>query len=167
MLAAHSTGPPGPRWLLTQAGGTARSRAESLVLRRGHRAGRSGVFPALTVRACRPPPTDQGPWRRLGGAAQCGGMHAEEIARAVELATRAPSVHNTQPWRFRADGDVLDLYADRSRQLAHLDPLGRQLTLSCGAALLFARVALGTTGLAHRVEIMPDPDDFDTSPGSS
>jgi nitroreductase len=79
----------------------------------------------------------------------------------VALATRAPSVHNTQPWHFRAGEDVLDLYADRERQLAYLDPLGRQLTVSCGAALLFAQLALATSGLAYDVEVMPDPDDFD------
>jgi hypothetical protein len=88
-------------------------------------------------------------------------MRAEEMRQVVELATRAPSVHNTQPWRFRAQGDVLDLYADRAQQLTYLDPVGRQLIFSCGAALLFARVALGAIGFAHRIEIMPDPDDFD------
>ncbi len=79
----------------------------------------------------------------------------------IELATRAPSVHNTQPWRFQAGPGALDLYADRTRQLAHLDPTGRQLTISCGAALLFARVALAAAGVAHHVELMPNHDDFD------
>jgi nitroreductase len=88
-------------------------------------------------------------------------MRAEEIRQVVELAIRAPSIHNTQPWRFKAADGVPDLYADRSRQLAYLDPLGRQLTFSCGAALLFARLALSATGLSHRVEILPDHDDFD------
>ena len=83
----------------------------------------------------------------------------ERLARqVVELATRAPSVHNTQPWRFVAGGAELDLYADRSRQLTVLDPTGRQLTISCGAALGLAELAVGALGYAHRTELRPDMD---------
>ena len=83
----------------------------------------------------------------------------EGLARqVVELATRAPSVHNTQPWRFVAGGAELDLYADRSRQLRVLDPAGRQLTISCGAALGLAELAVGALGYAHRTELRPDMD---------
>jgi nitroreductase len=50
----------------------------------------------------------------------------ERLARqVVELAARAPSVHNTQPWRFVAGRAELNLYADRARQLTVLDPTGR------------------------------------------
>ena len=58
-----------------------------------------------------------------------------EVARrlTVQTATRAPSVHNSQPWRFTHDPDGLDLYADDPRRLAVLDPTGRQVHLSCGA----------------------------------
>jgi nitroreductase len=81
--------------------------------------------------------------------------------RVVELATRAPSVHNTQPWRFVAAGDRLDLHADRDRQLTALDPTGRLLVVSCGAALGFARIAVRALGLDCRVELLPDDLDLD------
>ena len=57
------------------------------------------------------------------------------VRRIVEGATRAPSVHNTQPWLWRAHAHTLDLYADRSRRLGATDPEGRNLVISCGAAL--------------------------------
>ena len=81
-----------------------------------------------------------------------------EVLRHVVLAaTLAPSVHNTQPWRFVADGERLELYADDSRRLQVLDPDGRQLHLSCGAALLHARVAARALGLDVDVALLPDP----------
>jgi hypothetical protein len=84
----------------------------------------------------------------------------ERLARQlVELATRAPSVHNTQPWRFVAGEAELDLYADRARQLRMLDPTGRQLAISCGAALGFAELAVCALGYSHSTELLPDGDD--------
>jgi hypothetical protein len=84
----------------------------------------------------------------------------ERLARqVVELATRAPSVHNTQPWRFVAGQAELDLYADRTRQLTVLDPTGRQLAISCGAALGFAELAVCALGYSHSTELLPDGDD--------
>ena len=87
----------------------------------------------------------------------------EILARVVRAAARAPSVHNTQPWRFTASGDgaVVDLFADRSRQLPVLDPDGRQLHLSCGAALQHARVAARAEGLQVEVTVLPEPADPD------
>jgi nitroreductase len=80
----------------------------------------------------------------------------DAVRDAVEAATRAPSVHNTQPWRFRITGGTIDLYADRERTLRTLDPEGRQLTLSCGAALGFLRTALRGAGLDSAVEPLPE-----------
>lgn len=86
---------------------------------------------------------------------------AAALAEAAATAGRAPSVHNTQPWRWRVTGDTLDLYADRGRQLTTADPLGRLLTTSCGCALHHARVALAAQGWAASVEAFPDPQDAD------
>jgi nitroreductase len=43
---------------------------------------------------------------------------AERAGYLIELAARAPSVHNTQPWRFTVTGQAIELYADASRQLS-------------------------------------------------
>jgi hypothetical protein len=75
----------------------------------------------------------------------------------VALATRAPSVHNTQPWYWCAVDEQLVLFADRSRQLMHADPDGRDLILSCGAALHHLQVAAAAAGWRARVHRMPNP----------
>ena len=77
--------------------------------------------------------------------------------RVVELACRAPSVHNTQPWAWRIGPDRIDLYADWSRQLPVSDPEGRNLVISCGAALHHAQVAAAAFGLDTVVTRFPDP----------
>ncbi len=80
--------------------------------------------------------------------------------RIIELACRAPSVHNSQPWLWRVvDDATIELYADRSRQLPVSDSSGRNLAVSCGAALHHAVVAARALGLAPTVELEPPADD--------
>src|SRR5579859_8271465 len=75
-------------------------------------------------------------------------MTAVEIARyAVAKAVWAPSVHNTQPWRFTAGAQQISLYADADRRLVVADPNGREMLISCGAALFNLRLALRSLGL--------------------
>lgn len=57
------------------------------------------------------------------------------LESAVALACRAPSLHNSQPWRWILDAETLKLFSDNDRMLPATDPLGRQMVLSCGAAL--------------------------------
>ena len=57
------------------------------------------------------------------------------LAAAAQFAGLAPSIHNTQPWRWRLVGPVLELRAERQRQLGVTDPSGHLLLISCGAAL--------------------------------
>ncbi|MEH0935876.1 Acg family FMN-binding oxidoreductase [Micromonospora psammae] len=79
------------------------------------------------------------------------------LAEAAATAGHAPSVHNTQPWRWRVLPDALELRVDRDRQLAATDPEGRLSTLSCGTALHHARLALAAEGWTAVVERLPDP----------
>lgn len=82
-----------------------------------------------------------------------------DLRAVVELASLAPSVHNTQPWRFTWDGRVLSVYDDAARALLVLDPTGRERVLSCGCALQHARLALTDLGHDVRVDLLPDPAD--------
>lgn len=76
----------------------------------------------------------------------------------VELACRAPSMHNTQPWSWRVTGTTIELSADRGRQLRHADPDGRNLLISCGSALHHAQVAARGLGWKPHVTRHPEPD---------
>src|SRR5262245_43789362 len=83
----------------------------------------------------------------------------DEIAGyLVAKAIWAPSVHNTQPWRFTADGGPqVSLHADVGRRLALADPDGRQTTIRCGAVLVNVRLALRVLGYIPETRVLPDP----------
>ena len=74
---------------------------------------------------------------------------------AVEQALHAPSVHNTQPWRWRIGADTVELHADFTRHLPWTDPDRRDLVLSCGAAVHHLRVALAFRNLAPTIQRLP------------
>jgi len=78
------------------------------------------------------------------------------ILDAVTLACRAPSLHNSQPWRWIADG-ALHLFADRTRLVPATDSSGREMILSCGAVLDHLRVAIAAAGWDTTIARFPDP----------
>ena len=86
-------------------------------------------------------------------------LKARVLCDAVEMACRAPSLYNSQPWRWVAEGSsTLHLYADIGRALTNIDPLGREVYLSCGAALDHLVVALSASGWEAEVQRFPNPD---------
>ncbi len=74
----------------------------------------------------------------------------------IAAAARAPSVHNTQPWRFRVGKSAIELYCDPRRKL-RVDPEGREMLISCGAALFGLRLAVRSLGYLPVVELLPEP----------
>jgi nitroreductase len=83
-------------------------------------------------------------------------VEERDWARVVTSATRAPSIHNTQPWRFVAGPDRLDVFFDPARALPAVDPTARQQVISCGVAVEFAVIALAAAGLAAVVDVLPE-----------
>lgn len=85
----------------------------------------------------------------------------ETVRTALQLAARAPSVHNSQPWRWKVQlvtqQPRLELFANPDLHLRSVDPDGRGLILSCGAALHHCVVALAALGWRCRVHRLPDP----------
>lgn len=89
------------------------------------------------------------------------GLVGDRLRFAARYAVLAPSSHNSQPWLFRVIGGTLELFADRTRALPVVDPHDRELTVSCGAALLHLRVALQHFGQVPHVKILPDRRNHD------
>jgi hypothetical protein len=83
------------------------------------------------------------------------------VLAALELAGRAPSLHNSQPWRWLLADHSVHLYADGTRRVPIADPTGRELVISCGAALHHARVAFASLGWRTFVHRLPNPADGD------
>jgi nitroreductase len=79
------------------------------------------------------------------------------VRTVLEHACRAPSLHNSQPWRWRWDGSTLELFVDAERLLPGTDPLNRQGILACGALLDHALVAWAAAGWEVRVSRFPEP----------
>lgn len=86
-------------------------------------------------------------------------VDAEAVHTVLTLATRAPSIDNTQPWRWHVNQTGLHLYSDPRMQLPNTDPDGRDLILSCGATLNHCVVALAAMGWRAVVHRYPDPAD--------
>ena len=80
----------------------------------------------------------------------------DTVRTALALATRAPSVHNIQPWAWRVGDESLHLYVDGTRRLARTDPDGRDVMISCGAALNHCVVALAALGWQSRIHRFPN-----------
>jgi nitroreductase len=80
------------------------------------------------------------------------------VTDLIELACRAPSVHNSQPWLWLIDGDTVTLFADYRRHLEHADAEGRDLLLSCGAVLHHLQVAAAAAGWEAKIRRLPNPN---------
>ena len=83
------------------------------------------------------------------------------IAAAVEVACRAPSLHNSQPWRWVAGRTDVDLFADPNRIVTSTDSSGREAVISCGAVLDHFRVAMAAVGWNTSVDPFPNPNNLD------
>src|SRR5579859_5886718 len=103
-------------------------------------------------------------WAMNASGGPSGGLPTQasstaEISRfVVEAAVHAPSVNNTQPWWFGTGDTEISLHADAERRLRVADPDGREMMISCGAALFTARVAMRYLGFVPAINVLPDPD---------
>jgi nitroreductase len=88
-------------------------------------------------------------------------VDTDVIERAVELACRAPSLHNSQPWRWVASSTSVDLFADPQRMVSSADTSGREAIISCGAMLDHFRVAMAAAGWETNVDRFPNPSNLD------
>lgn len=103
----------------------------------------------------------ENPWQVRAADFPEAGDPDEKLAFVVNYAVLAPSILNTQPWKFRIAGGAVTLHADRTRILPVVDPDGRELLLSCGAALFNLCTAIRSFGCRPQLTMFPDPRDSD------
>lgn len=85
-----------------------------------------------------------------------GSLTGEQVRTVLTAATLAPSLHNSQPWRFLCTPQNIELHADLERALPATDPDHRGVLLACGAALLNLRLAIRALGVDVDVRVLPD-----------
>ncbi len=81
----------------------------------------------------------------------------DEVGILLAAAGLAPSMHNTQPWRFEINGPVIDVLLDPDRTLPTTDPANRFIRIGLGAATFNLRVAAAMLGHDTTIAIDPDP----------
>lgn len=87
--------------------------------------------------------------------------NTEVITKAIRLACRAPSLHNSQPWRWIVGETAVDLFAVSERVVRSADTSGREALISCGAALDHFRIAMAAAGWKTNADFFPNPSDRD------
>lgn len=88
-------------------------------------------------------------------------LDAAALEQLVSAGAAAPSIHNTQPWRYRlqADQATLEVCAVPERALRAVDASGRALHISIGASVFNLRMAARHLGWEPAVRLLPDPAD--------
>lgn len=86
-------------------------------------------------------------------------LDAVVLEKLISAAVAAPSIHNTQPWRYRLDPDetTLEVCSVPERSLRYTDPRGRALHVSVGAAVFNLRLAVRHAGWEPQVQLLPQP----------
>ena len=91
----------------------------------------------------------------------------------VRAAILAANPHDSQPWLFHVTETQIDLFADRQRNLGHIDPLLREMHIGLGCALENLLLAAAANGYVTQVTLLPDPADetfvarIELAPGAS
>nr|WP_256219004.1 nitroreductase [Prevotella aff. ruminicola Tc2-24] len=80
----------------------------------------------------------------------------EDYLFMIEHAIKAPSGHNTQPWKFKINDHSIDIYPDYGKALPVVDPDNRELFVSLGCATENLCVAASVKGYRSEVSVADD-----------
>jgi len=95
-------------------------------------------------------------WNLSEAEFPANGSPREKLTFALKYAALAPTENGWQPWFFRMHDDHLELLTKHKPELEAVDPDGRELTIGCGAALQYLKLALRHFGCLGRVALFPD-----------
>lgn len=84
----------------------------------------------------------------------------DRLAFLVNYAVLAPSIYNSQPWKFNISEDGIYLYADESRWLSVADADKSEMYVSLGCALENMVIAAGHFGYNCTVSYFPGEKDL-------
>ncbi|MDQ2845891.1 MAG: nitroreductase family protein [Actinomycetota bacterium] len=93
----------------------------------------------------------------MTGFMPVGTLSDQQVRSVLTAAAAAPSLHNSQPWRFNCTPVAIEIHADLDRSLIAADPDHRAVRLACGAALLNLRIAIRALGIDTDVRVLPNP----------
>ena len=96
------------------------------------------------------------PWRVIERSFPAGRDNAQKLGFLLRYAILAPSSHNTQPWKFEINDDVIWVYINKDRWLKVADADQRELYTSVGCALENLVIAAEHFGYRHRVQYFPE-----------
>ena len=95
------------------------------------------------------------PWNVSEDEFPTTGSMYDKLKFFLRYAILAPSIRNIQPWAFKIlSNNTIELYADNSRALTVVDPDGRQLIISCGAALGYLQITINHFGYKYKTELL-------------
>lgn len=87
------------------------------------------------------------------------GSRESQLRFLLRYALLAPSHYNIQPWKFSISGQSLELMLDTTRIANIVDPQGREVTISCGAAIKMIEIAARYYGYLPKVHFPSDKVD--------
>lgn len=79
-------------------------------------------------------------------------LSRSDLLEILEIARWAPSVHNTQPWKVTAEGDMITVEIDKTHKLVDGDPTGRETIISLG--IFCEAISIGCAHSGKKVESM-------------
>jgi len=80
-----------------------------------------------------------------------------ESQKIIEYGTKAPSGHNTQPWKFEVSENEIKIHPDFVRALPIVDPDNHALYISLGCAA--EKIILAAKNVGYETELKINKDD--------
>lgn len=97
---------------------------------------------------------EENPWHKKIDEFPWQGSLDEKIKFILSLAILSPSTHNTQPWLFKINSTVCQVFIDTSIKLPNSDPTGRDLFISHGCLAEYIEQAANYFGFKCQFEFI-------------